>query len=77
LVQQHPHINKPNSKPRLECEPERKLPHPYNNFRHIIEIRKVGVGGLMLNEIKYDHKKQGVRLNMNKFKRNSNIAKDK
>jgi len=27
----------------------------------------VGVGGLMFNEIKYDHKEQqGVRLNMNK-----------
>jgi hypothetical protein len=42
------------------------MQHPYNNLKHIIEIKKVGVGCLMLNEIKYDHKdQQGVRLKMN------------
>ncbi len=58
---------KPSSEPRLECKSKRKLQHPCNNFKHIIEVKRVGVGGLMFNEIKYDHKKQqGVRLNMNK-----------
>jgi hypothetical protein len=56
----------PNNKPRLKCKPEGILQHLYNNFKHIIEVRKVGARGLMFNEIKYDHKEQQrVRLNMN------------
>jgi len=52
---------------KAQMQTRRKLQHPCNNFRHKIEIKRVGVGGLMFNEIKYDHKKQqGVRLNMNK-----------
>ncbi len=67
MVQQHPHRNKPNNKPRFECKLKRKLQHPCNNFKHIIEVRKVGAGGLMFNEIKNDHEEQqGVKLNMNK-----------
>jgi len=43
------------------------MQHLYNNLKHIIEVKKVGAGHLMLNEIKYDHKdQQGVRLKMNK-----------
>jgi hypothetical protein len=76
LVKQHQHINKPSNK-WLEYKQERKLQHPCNNFKHISEVRRVGAGGLMFNEVKYDHKKQqGIRLSMNKFKRSSNIAKD-
>jgi RNA-binding protein YhbY len=67
LVQQQTDKNKPNNEPWFKCKPKRKLKHPYNNFKHIIEVRKVGVGGLMFNEIKYDDKKQqGVKLKMNK-----------
>jgi hypothetical protein len=58
--------NKPNNEPWLKCKPKRKLEHHYN-FGHITEVKRVGVRGLMLNEIKYDDKKQqGVRLKMNK-----------
>jgi len=59
--------NKLNNEPCLKCKPKGKLEHHYNNFKHITEVRRVGMGGLMLNEIKYDDKKQqGVRLKMNK-----------
>jgi hypothetical protein len=61
------HKNKPSNKPRLKCKPKGKLQHPCNNFKHTIEVKRVGVRGLMLNAIKYDQKEQqGVRLNMNK-----------
>ncbi len=67
LIQQHAHRNKPSNEPRLECKPKGKLQHFCNNFVHIIEVRRVGAGGLMFNEIKYDHKEQqGVRMDMNK-----------
>jgi hypothetical protein len=43
------------------------LEHPCNNLKHIIEVKRVGVGALMFNEIEYDDKKQqGVKLKMNK-----------
>jgi hypothetical protein len=41
----------------FECKPKGKLQHPRNNLKHIIEVRKVGARGLMLNEINYDDKK--------------------
>jgi hypothetical protein len=50
------HNNKPSNELGLECKLERKLQHPYNNLIHIVEIKRVGGGGLMLNEIKYDEK---------------------
>jgi hypothetical protein len=40
----------------FECKPKGKLQHPHNNLKHIIKVRRVGVQGLMLNEINYDDK---------------------
>jgi hypothetical protein len=57
LVQQWTDKNKPKNEPWFKCKLKEKLEHPCNNLKHIIEVRRVGVGGLMLNEIEYDDKK--------------------
>jgi hypothetical protein len=47
---------------------KREVVEPYNNFKHVIEVKKVGERVLMLSEIEYDDKKQqGVKLYVNNY----------
>jgi hypothetical protein len=35
---------------------KKEVATPYNDFKNIIEIKRVGARGLIFNKIKYDHK---------------------